>query len=258
LTYTFEVENTGNVTLVGPVEVDDNRIGVITCFGDANSTFIPGQVETCSADYIVTQADMDAGFVTNDAFAMHPRTSSPPVFVTIAADQMPELLLEKTALNSTFASVGDIINYEYVVTNEGNVTIVQDIGVWDDRIANVTCPPLAAGGLAPNASITCTGSDVVTQADIDAGFVTNTANATDGTTTSNDASATANANQIEQLDLNKIALNSSFDTRNETLSYNYIVTNSGNVTITNDISVTDNRINTVSCPALPNGVLLLC
>jgi len=68
-----------------------------------------------------------------------------------------------------------------VVTNSGNTTLLSPITVSDSRIASVSCPALPAGGLVPGASLTCTGSDTVTQADINAGSVTNTATATDGT-----------------------------------------------------------------------------
>ena len=68
LTYTFEMENTGNVTLTGETSVDDNRIGTFVCF---TGNFVPGAVETCTQTYAVTQEDVDRGFVTNDAFIMH-------------------------------------------------------------------------------------------------------------------------------------------------------------------------------------------
>ena len=254
LTYEFEIENTGNVTLVGPIEVVDNRIGTFVCF--AGPTFIAGQVERCTRTDSATQADLDAGFVTNDAFAMHPRTSSPPVFVTIPAEQNPELGLVKTALDTSFTAVGDRIDYEYLVTNTGNVTLLKDITVTDNRIASVSCPALPAGGLAPNSSITCTASDFVTQADIDAGDIVNIASASDGTITSPSVDEEVEAVQTAQLSLNKLAQNSDFDTFGETLSYNYIVTNTGNVTITDSIDVNDDRIDTVNCPALPAAGLL--
>ena len=71
-----------------------------------------------------------------------------------------------------------------MITNTGNVTITNPITVTDNQISSVSCPALPAGGLVPNAAITCTATDVITQADIDAGALTNTASATDGTTTS--------------------------------------------------------------------------
>jgi uncharacterized repeat protein (TIGR01451 family) len=253
LTYEFEIENTGNVTLVNTIEVVDNRIGTIPCF--AGPTFIPNQIERCTADYTVTQADIDAGFVTNDAFAMHPRTSSPPDFVTIPAVQNPQIGLTKTAQTPQFAQVGDVINYDYIVTNIGNVTLVQDVSVTDDQIANVSCEAMPAGGLAVNASVTCTGSDIVTQADLDAGFIINNAAASDGTTTSDSVQERVNAAQTPSLGFVKTALDSDFTAVGDSLDYSYLVTNTGNITITDPITVSDDRIASVSCPALPAGGL---
>ncbi len=253
LTYTFDIENTGNVTLTGETSVVDNKIGTFVCF---IGNFVPGATETCTETYAVTQADLDAGFVTNDAFIMHPRTSSPPVFVTIPADQSRELTLEKSATTLDFANVGDTLDYVYTVTNVGNVTVTFPIEVSDDRIASVTCDPLPAGGLLPTQSVTCRGTDIVSQADIDAGFVTNIATATDGFTTSPPQSETIGGVQAPALELTKTAQNSDFTTVGETLTYNYLVRNSGNITLLDAITISDDRIDAVSCPALPAGGLL--
>ena len=253
LTYTFEMENTGNVTLTGETSVVDNRIGTFVCF---TGNFVPGAVESCTETYAVTQEDLDRGFVTNDAYIMHPRTSSPPVFVTIPADQSRALELDKTATTADFASVGDILDYVYTVTNRGNVSVTFPIEVADDRIAGVVCDPLPAGGLLPGDDLICRASDIVTQADIDAGSVTNTATASDGFSSSSSVSETVDAVQTPALDLTKTAQNSNFTTIGETLSYNYLVRNSGNITLTEPISITDDRISDVSCPALPAGGLV--
>jgi len=146
LSYDYEIENTGNVTLTGNIEIIDNKIGRFTCF---SGNFITGRTSTCSRDYTVTQADIDAGFVTNDAYAEHPRASSEPDFVTINADQMPAIRLVKSSTTADYAAVGDVISYEYSVTNIGNTTITFAINVTDDKIAAVACPALPAEGLAP-------------------------------------------------------------------------------------------------------------
>jgi len=99
----------------------------------------------------VTQADLDAGSVTNIA-----SVSGAPSGV-------------KRALNTDFAAVGDVLDYEYDVTNTGNVTITDPITVSDDKITTVSCPALPASGLTPNATLTCSASYSVVQADLDAG-----------------------------------------------------------------------------------------
>ncbi|WP_427454228.1 DUF7507 domain-containing protein [Litorimonas sp. WD9-15] len=260
LTYSFEIENSGNVTLTGNISVTDNRIGTFVCY---TGNFIPGQIETCTADYEVTQADMDRGSVTNDAFATHPRTNSPTDFVTIPADQQPEIGLVKDAVTTEFTNVGDTLDYTYTVTNLGNVTIMFPVSISDDRIPDVTCDALPAGGLAPGGTLICRGTDTVSQEDIDAGFVTNTATATDGTTTSTPQTETIGGVQAPELTIEKLAQNSDFTAVGDTLDYNYVVTNTGNITLTDPVTITDDRIDTVTCPALPIGGLqpgatLLC
>ncbi|WP_233353696.1 DUF7507 domain-containing protein [Hellea balneolensis] len=252
LTYSYEIENTGNVTLTNEFEIVDNKIGTFVCF---TGNLIPGQIESCTATYTVTQEDIDNGSVTNDAYAMHSRASSPPVFVTIPAEQNPELSLAKTALTADFTNVGDVLEYSFEVTNTGNTTITFPIEVSDNRIADVMCPALPAGGLLPGASLTCTGTDTVTQADIDAGSVVNTASATDGNVTSADDMASVNGVQTPSMAVNKIAGNNDFTMVGDVLNYTFIVTNDGNVTLTQPISIEDDRIGTISCPALPAGGL---
>ena len=169
--------------------------------------------------------------------------------------------MEKTALTSDFAAVGDILDYEYLVTNTGNVTITSPIQVDDDRIlppAIVNCPALPAGGLAPNDSLTCTASYAVTQADLDAGEVTNIASANDGTTTSPTDDATVTGTQTPELTVEKEAQEADFNAVGDILTYEYTVTNTGNVGISN-IAVTDDRISNVSCSvaSIGNGDVVL-
>ncbi|MTV25248.1 DUF11 domain-containing protein [Nitriliruptoraceae bacterium ZYF776] len=73
LTYTFELTNTGNVTLTG-VGVDDPLPGLSAPTCDGPDTLAPTEVLTCTATYVVTLADVAAGAVTNAATA----TGVPP------------------------------------------------------------------------------------------------------------------------------------------------------------------------------------
>ena len=131
--------------------------------------------------------------MTNVASASDGTTTSADATATATGPTAaPALTLVKTVTSGgPYAVVGDVVAYQYVVSNTGNVTLTAPITVSDDKIAAVSCPALPAGGLAPGASITRTGSYTITQGDIDAGSVTNVASASDGTTTSADATATA-------------------------------------------------------------------
>ena len=63
--YTFLVQNTGNVTLTG-VHVTDTRLPAIHC---PLSTLAPGQLETCTATYRTTAADLHKHQIADTATA---------------------------------------------------------------------------------------------------------------------------------------------------------------------------------------------
>src|SRR5205807_6780757 len=99
----------------------------------------------------------------------------------------PALTLDKTG-TGTYSAVNDVLHYSYLVTNSGNVDLAGPFTVADDKSTDATCPA-AVTSLAPGASVTCAATYAVTQADIDAGHVTNVATASghfrDTTVTSN-------------------------------------------------------------------------
>src|SRR5262249_52945600 len=77
------------------------------------------------------------------------------------------------------AKLGDTIHYTYLVTNIGNVELTS-VAVNDPKLGTVTCPAIPAPGLDVGDSVTCTADTphLVTQDDVDAGEVVDTATAT--------------------------------------------------------------------------------
>ncbi len=104
-----------------------------------------------------------------------------PTVTTLS--QNPDISITKTASaladtngDSVVGGLGDTISYVYTVTNTGDVTLSNI--VVTDATATVVGGPLASLAVGASDSTTFTATYVITQTDIDAGSVTNTAVAT--------------------------------------------------------------------------------
>ncbi|MGI9404766.1 MAG: DUF7507 domain-containing protein, partial [Hyphomicrobiaceae bacterium] len=188
IAYTMTVENTGNVSLTA-ISITDPLFPTLSC---NIALLLPGQTNaSCVTSLTITQADIDNGQIVNTATvnASVPGGGAPISAtggVTVQGPPpAPALSIVKTSTTVNFFAVGETIPYEYAVTNNGNITLTTPVTVSDDRVNaagdTVSCPPLPPGGLAPQASITCTATYDVTQAEFDAGSVSNIAVATSGT-----------------------------------------------------------------------------
>ncbi|MGB8813563.1 MAG: DUF11 domain-containing protein, partial [Paracoccaceae bacterium] len=280
INYTLAVTNTGNVTL-NNVSITDPLVGV-TLSGGPIASLAPGAVDstTITASIVLTQAHIDAGSVVNQATASGTPPTGPAVTdtsdesgiaatdndpTTVTLPKLPSMTVDKrlaVASPTSFNAPGVALAYEFLVTNTGNTTITAQVAINDPLIpSGITCP---AGPIAPGGTILCTGTYTTVLADINAGGVTNTASAYTGpigsptlTSTNTDA-VVVPAIQAPALTLTKSTLEDQpgdFFNGNS-IDYNYLVLNSGNVTITAPITVSDNLIPSVSCPALPVGGLL--
>lgn len=190
VTYSYKVTNTGETPLKD-VTVDEGDFSGTggkpqpVCPSGAAS-LAPGAEVTCTATYRLTQADVDAGQVTNTATATGTPPSgtpptSPPSTTTVTVPPEPSLTVVKKADRRKLV-VGQTVTYSYTVTNTGNVT-VDDVKVDEGEFTGsgqtspVTCPDTTAS-MAPGASVTCTSTYQVTAADVSRGSLTNTATAT--------------------------------------------------------------------------------
>jgi uncharacterized repeat protein (TIGR01451 family) len=245
LPYTFIVTNTGNVTLTA-VGVNDPKAGTVDC---PATTLAPGGRTTCTATYRLSQADVDAGHVANTASVSANAPSGDAVTAVDSTDLSipgdPSLMLTKNA-GTHGNTVGAMIPYTFVVTNNGNVSL-SDVGV-NAKAGTVTCP---VSQLAPGARTTCTATYSLTQPDVDAGHVANTATASGTPLNGAAASATDAVDTVitadPQIALDKSAGAPSSNLVGGTIPYTFIVTNTGNVTL-HTIAVSDPKVRPVSCP----------
>lgn len=193
ISYAFTITNAGQVTLTD-ISLTD-ILGGITILPSPTTkiaTLAPGAVDstTFTGTYTLKQSDIDAGTFSNTATA----TGYPPIGSPVSSTDtdtqtglsVPSLLLDKVITSGgTYNHAGAVIYYKYTITNNGNVALTGNSSpdgyftITDNRInggAAFACG--TATTLAIDASITCTHSYTVTQADIDAGdTVINTANA---------------------------------------------------------------------------------
>ena len=173
--------------------------------------------------------------------------------VSVDADQSFILAIDKSATETSFDAVGDIIHYTILVDNNGNTSLT-GITVSDPLLTN-EAPTLGAdnihnigdidndGELDPTETWTYTGSYTITQDDLDAGKVDNTATADSAETTPVNDSVSVDADQSFILAIDKSATESSFDAVGDIIHYTILVSNDGNTSLT---------VITVSDPLLTN------
>ena len=196
INYSYLIKNTGNQSVPGPASVaDDKRTPVcpdITTIGNGNANLDPTEEITCTGTYTITQADLDAGSVTNNVTATVGGATSNAASFSVNLTQNKALTLTKAANPTTFNQVGQIITYTFVILNSGNVTLQGPFSIADDKVLTANCTQPDDAALSPNDQMSCTATYSITQADLVAGSVTNNASASNGTITSANASYTIN------------------------------------------------------------------
>jgi uncharacterized repeat protein (TIGR01451 family) len=226
------------------------------------ASLAPGASATCTKDYTVTQANFDAGNVLIDsAVATAKKLTSNTAGVTITLVTAPALTLTKTA-SPAAPPTGQItftlpqsITYTYSLTNSGNVTLTAPFVVTDDKLG-VVCN-VTTGTLARNATLACPNKIYpLTQADLDAGSVTNHATGTavfsGQTITSGQVTVTVITYTGPRITLIKTSNPTFFTAANQTITYTYTFKNTGGVAITvnSPYILTDNKVGSIAQSAV--------
>ncbi|MFM5954827.1 MAG: hypothetical protein ACKOPE_11085, partial [Novosphingobium sp.] len=248
--YSIVVTNTGNTTLEGVVVTDD-----ITGHSWTIATLSPGMVWSTSDVYSVTQAQLDAltadSSIVNIATATDDEAGVVSDDASVGVDYAPAMSIVKTMTGVTNADGSadadgkldaptDVAHYAIVVTNTGNVTL-ENVLVHDDITDNDWTIPT----LAPGASVTLNDVYSVTQEQIDAGTaIHNVATAEDDEAGTVSDDADVGIQQTPTMAIVKTMTgvtngdgsndaDNKIDATTDVAHYSILVTNTGNVTLTN-------------------------
>jgi gliding motility-associated-like protein/uncharacterized repeat protein (TIGR01451 family) len=266
--YSFSVTNTGTIDL-NNVTVTDPKA---TISGNPIAALPVGQlnVTNYTGTYVLTQADINLGRVTNQALV----TAQPSVGSAIQdlsdsddpalvgkddptvtpVTQFKEITLVKGGILTGSGGVGSVITYNFTVKNTGNV-ILTNIEITDPLIGSSKIA-VTPSTLIPGANGIATASYTVTIGDVAQGEVINTAlvsgEAPDGTLVF-DVSDSDDPTLVGDDDLTNIDLTmqpsiaviktgvfndenkNGFAEIGETITYHFAVTNTGNVPLVNII-----------------------
>lgn len=237
--YTFDVTNTGNVTL-SSISVADNYVPTVVCPVD---DVAPGATVQCTGSYSITQDEINDGYVVNRATAY----GVPPIGDAVAGEALAKTILPqvtsvdiaKSTTTADYDTVGQTVGYDLIVTNTGNVAL-SDLTVSDPNAdsGSIACDPAVPASLAPGATATCTAVHTVTQEDLDGGSISNTASVTAAGSV-NDVPASDTSNEVvvdavqnPGLEASKTATSTPLGDGRFTIGYTITVTNTGNVTAT--------------------------
>ncbi len=158
----------------------------------------------------------------------------------------PDIILTKTASQSSYSTAGTAITYNYLVTNPNVSEALTNVTVTDPMVglSPIDCggnsdviPVLNAGG-----SQSCTATYTTTQADVNAGSISNTGTVVGtppyGSNVTSSSTLTIPGEQAPAVSLVKSANVASYSTPGTVITYSYLVTNTGSVTLTN-VTVND-------------------
>lgn len=181
--YSFAVTNTGTLP-VDTVTIDETSFsgtGSLSGVECPATELVPDSSTTCEATYTLTQADVDAGLVTNEAVARGqvPGTSatvsSNASTAEVVADGTSMLAVTK-AVDLAEAEVGTNVVYTLTATNSGslslqNVTLSDENFTGTGALEDLSCDRTTPADLAPGETLTCTTTYQVR--DGDTGTITN-------------------------------------------------------------------------------------
>lgn len=290
IAYDYTVTNTGLVP-ISNISINDDTIAGITCAsantGPLASALAPGASIFCNGT-LTTQRNDIPNNITNTVtvtgtaatgIMSAPQTASatvvyrqptgppptaprpPPTVQPPSTPQPPVLSVSVSPAPGSFSTSNQDITYTYTITNKGKIPTTR-ISLVDTKANSQGCT--RSTPLAPGASMTCTGRYTTTGADVGRDLVNHAtvyASTAQGRLPRVAGSATVKFVARPALELTLKQQYFSYSGANQRLGYNYIVTNTGSVPLTN-VNIKDSRVPNINCGsyagALNPGAQLIC
>ena len=145
------------------------------------ATLAAGASVTCPVTHVVTQDEIDAGLYTNTAVATSAHFSQgvSSNTVTVRFLQFAALDLEKAQNSEAPSKVGDVIVYDILATNKGNIELT-NLTITDPGAdpGSIDCGVGMPTTLQPGTQLSCVARHTITTADFATKSFTNIAYAT--------------------------------------------------------------------------------
>jgi LPXTG-site transpeptidase (sortase) family protein len=244
--FKFDVTNTSNVALTNIV-LEDNLISSL--FSDQTLTTECVEPETLSVDASFTcfgSLPWAAGKHENKAEVSAESNNIPASDSDLAhyLGGSPNIILTKTADVEVYQQKDEIITYKFVAENTGNLTLY-DVMITDPLpgLSVLDCSASMPATLTPGSKLTCTATYQVKQADIDRGYIDNSAavKGTDiyeQTVEDDDALNLEGPKEGASIYLEKTADPEIYVAVDDEITYTFVATNDGSFTLS-DVTIED-------------------
>ncbi|MEE4218959.1 MAG: hypothetical protein V2I48_15205 [Xanthomonadales bacterium] len=260
--YQAVVTNTGTVGYVGDILINDPVLGLsnVSVAGPGAGAIIEiplTPTEAAEFNGVCNVVGQVVNEVTVDASC---RTGDSPVTTTFSNEAYlecignPSIVIDKKtgpSVEGPFTDgptilAGGSVYWQYTVKNDGDLPLT-NVGVTDDMVDEVSCPQST---LAVNEEITCTASGTaVSGAYVNTGAAVGVYNSNGDFVDASDVSNYFGA--APAILIVKAANPMTFDSALDPISYTFLVTNTGNVTLTG-VVVNDPLLSGVTCGPWPN------